>query len=112
MGSRAFAPQALGGGVLDERGEQLFSRRIVNDPRTFLELLAEIDESKIALEATYGWEWLADLLQEAGYELHLGHPLRTEAIASAWVKNDAVDARTLGHLLWHAAVARGLHCPA
>src|SRR5919108_4115564 len=86
--------------ALDEHGRELLSRRIVNDPQTFLELLAEIDgESKIALEATYGWEWLADVLQDAGYELHLAHPLRTKAIASARVKNDAVDARTLAQLL-------------
>jgi len=86
--------------VLDDAGAQLLSRRIINDAETFLQLLAEIDgESKIALEATYGWEWLADVLQDAGYELHLAHPLRTKAIASARVKNDAVDARTLAHLL-------------
>jgi transposase len=86
--------------VLDDKGNELLSRRIVNDPQTFLELLGEIDgESKVALEATYGWEWFADLLQDAGYELHLAHPLRTKAIASARVKNDAVDARTLAHLL-------------
>src|SRR5262249_56053400 len=48
---------------------------------------------------TYGWEWLADLLEEAGFELHLSHPLRTKAIAAARVKTDAVDARTLAHLL-------------
>ena len=37
--------------VIDESGTQLLSRRIVNDPATFLELLAGIDgESKIALE--------------------------------------------------------------
>jgi transposase len=86
--------------VLDADGAQLLSRRIVNDPQTFLELLAGIEgESRIALEATYGWEWLADLLEEAGYELHLAHPLRTKAIAAARVKTDAVDARTLAHLL-------------
>ena len=71
-----------------------------NDSELLLSLLAEIDgESKIALEATYGWEWLADLLEDHGYELHLAHPLRTKAIASARVKTDAVDARTLAHLL-------------
>jgi len=86
--------------ALDEHGVELFSRRIVNDPGTFLALLGELDgESKIALEATYGWEWLADLLEEHGYELHLAHPLRTKAIASARVKTDAVDARTLAQLL-------------
>jgi transposase len=86
--------------ALDERGGELFSRRIVNDPDAFVALLGELDgESKIALEATYGWEWLADLLEDHGYELHLAHPLRTKAIASARVKTDAVDARTLAHLL-------------
>lgn len=86
--------------VLAENGRRLLSRRIDNDPATFLELLEEIDgESKIALEATYGWEWLAELLEDAGYELHLAHPLRTKAIASARVKTDSVDATTLAHLL-------------
>jgi transposase len=86
--------------ALDEGGGELFSRRIVNDPDTFLALLGELDgESKIALEATYGWEWLAELLEDHGYELHLAHPLRTKAIASARVKTDAVDARTLAQLL-------------
>jgi transposase len=76
------------------------SRRIVNDRDTFVALLDELDgESKIALEATYGWEWLADLLEDHGYELRLAHPLKTKAIASARVKTAAVDARTLAHLL-------------
>lgn len=86
--------------VLEEDGSQLLSRRINNQPELFLDLLAGVGEgAKIALEATYGWEWLADLLEEAGYELHLAHPLRTKAIAAARVKTDAVDARTLAHLL-------------
>ena len=85
--------------VIDEEGEQLISRRIINDPQTFLTLLEKAGECRVALEATYGWEWLADVLQDAGYELHLAHPMRTKAIASARVKTDAVDARTLAHLL-------------
>ncbi|MGH2982708.1 MAG: IS110 family transposase [Solirubrobacterales bacterium] len=86
--------------VIDDEGTETLSQRITNDPATFLELLADLEgESRIALEATYGWEWLADALQDAGYELHLAHPLRTKAIASARVKTDAVDARTLAHLL-------------
>src|SRR3954449_11402707 len=86
--------------ILDDQGRELRSRRVINDGPTILALLAEIDgECRVALEATYGWEWLADVLQDAGYELHLAHPLRTKAIASARVKTDAVDARTLAHLL-------------
>jgi transposase len=86
--------------VLDERGGELLSRRIANEREIFLELLQGLgDDVRVALEATYGWEWLADLLEDAGYELHLAHPLRTKAIAAARVKTDAVDARTLAHLL-------------
>ena len=86
--------------MIDDQGRELRTRRVINDGPAILALLAEIDgECRVALEATYGWEWLADLLEEAGYELHLAHPLRTKAIASARVKTDAVDARTLAHLL-------------
>jgi transposase len=87
--------------VLDEQGELTVSRRIVNDRDTFLELLGDPHDgdTHVALEATYGWEWLAELLEEAGYDLHLAHPLRTRAIAAARVKTDAIDAKTLAHLL-------------
>ena len=87
--------------MIDDQGELSTSRRIVNDREAFLELLGDPqgEETQVALEATYGWEWLAELLEEAGYDLHLAHPLRTRAIAAARVKTDAVDARTLAHLL-------------
>jgi Transposase len=86
--------------VVDEHGELSLSRRIVNDRETFLELLGEPGgETHVALEATYRWEWLAELLEDAGYDLHLAHRLRTRAIAAARVKTDAIDARTLAQLL-------------
>jgi len=86
--------------ALDEQGTELLSRRVANDPEALKAILAELGgELQVALEATYGWEWLADLLEQEGHELHLSHPLRTKAIAAARVKTDAVDARTLAHLL-------------
>jgi transposase len=86
--------------ALDEDGRERLSRRIGNDPGVFLDLLGGLEgELEVALEAAYGWEWLADLLEEAGVGLHLAHPLGTKAIAAARVKTDAVDAATLAHLL-------------
>ncbi len=86
--------------ALDEQGKELLSRRVANDPEALKAILAGLGgELQVALEATYGWEWLADLLEREGHELHLSHPLRTKAIAAARVKTDAVDARTLAHLL-------------
>src|SRR4029450_4447587 len=81
--------------VVDEHGDELLWRRRVNARERFRELLCELgEEAEFALEATYGWEWLAELLEHEGRELHLAHPLRTKAIASG-VKTDAVDACTL-----------------
>jgi hypothetical protein len=51
----------------------------------------------VALEAAYGW--VADLLGDLGLEPHLAHSASCKAIASARLKNDKVDARTLAHLL-------------
>jgi transposase len=80
-------------------GEVSVRRRIDNDPEAFLELLGDPDGTHVALEATYGWEWLAELLEDAGFDVHLAHPLRTRAIAAARVKTDAVDAAMLAQLL-------------
>ena len=85
--------------VIDEHGELTLSKRIVNDRETMLELLGDPEGAHVVLEATYGWEWLAELLEEADYDVHLAHPLRTRAIAAARVKTDAIDAKTLAHLL-------------
>jgi transposase len=86
--------------AFDEEGLELLSRRVSNDPQALRAIFAELGgEARVALEAAFGWEWLADLLEAEGIELHLAHPRHTKAIAAARVKTDAVDARTLAHLL-------------
>src|SRR2546421_12103173 len=66
--------------ALDETGAQLLSRRIVNDPQTFLTLLEDVGECRIALEATYGWEWLGDGPPDARHGVHPPPPRRTQAV--------------------------------
>jgi transposase len=85
--------------IIDEHGELTLQKRIPTGREPFRELLGDPAGTHVALEATYGWEWLAELLEDAGFDVHLAHPLRTRAIASARVKTDAIDARTLAHLL-------------
>jgi transposase len=85
--------------MIDEHGELTLQKRIPTRRETITELLGDPQGTHVALEATYGWEWLAELLEDAGFDVHLAHPLRTRAIAAARVKTDAVDARTLAHLL-------------
>jgi transposase len=85
--------------IIDEHGELTLQKRIPTGREPIRELLGDPEGTHVALEATYGWEWLAELLEDAGFDVHLAHPLRTRAIAAARVKTDAVDARTLAHLL-------------
>lgn len=87
--------------ALDEAGELLFNRSIASESDAFLRVFGELapEPIEVAFEATIGWGWFADLLADAGVEAHMAHPLGTRAIATARVKNDAVDAKTLAHLL-------------
>src|SRR4051794_26333122 len=51
------------------------ARRLLNDREAFRALVGELGtDAKFALEPTYGWEWLAELLEDAGCELDLAHP--------------------------------------
>ena len=87
--------------ALDEAGNVTLSRRLVNDPAECRRLFGELEPEpiEVAFEATYGWGWFADLLADAGVAAHMAHPLATKAIGAGRVKNDAIDARTLAHLL-------------
>jgi transposase len=85
--------------IIDQHGELTLQKRVSTGRETITELLGDPEGTHVALEATYGWEWLAELLEDAGFDVHLAHPLRTRAIAAARVKTDAIDARTLAHLL-------------
>jgi len=86
--------------LLDHDGGQLLNRNLPNDPAELTPILGALAPgTPVAFEAAYGWGWLADLLEELGLEPHLVHPTRCKAIASARLKNDKVDARTLAHLL-------------
>jgi transposase len=74
--------------------------RIDNDPFTLAQQVASWGEApEVVLEATYGWYWAADVLAEAGAQVHLAHPLGIKGFAYRRVKNDERDAADLADLL-------------
>jgi transposase len=86
--------------AVDEDGHELFNRNVPNDVDKLGDVLVGFEPgTPVVFEATYGWSWLAELLHEMGFEAHLAHPAACKAIASARLKNDKVDARTLAQLL-------------
>jgi transposase len=86
--------------LLDEHGGQLLNRNLANGSAELVAVLRRLEPgTPVAFEAAYGWGWLAALLEELELEPHLVHPSRCKAIASARLKDDKVDARTLAQLL-------------
>jgi transposase len=80
-------------------GEVLSKVRIDNSPLELARAVAAAGPNpKVVLEATFGWYWAADVLEEMGAEVHLAHPL-----GNNWghrrVKNDERDANDLVDLL-------------
>jgi transposase len=84
---------------MDADGEKLDCVRIANDPLTLLETVSKTgSDAEVVIEATYGWYWAVDLLQEAGFRVHLAHPSGNDW-GNRRVKNDERDARDLADLL-------------
>lgn len=85
---------------MTQAGEHLDTVRIDNDPLTLAAEIVKAGESpEVVLEATYGWYWAVDVLQDAGASVHLAHPLGVKGFAYRRVKNDVRDASDLADLL-------------
>jgi transposase len=86
--------------VVTEDGTVQLNKNVVNGSEPMLRLIGELSlGTPVAFEAAFGWSWLAELLEDYGFEAHMVHPLRCKAIASARLKNDKVDAAILAQLL-------------
>jgi transposase len=85
---------------MTEDGRKLETARIDNSPAALRGVLARAGTNpRVVVEATYGWYWAADVLQAAGAELHLAHPLGVKAFSYRRVKNDERDCQDLADLL-------------
>jgi transposase len=85
---------------MTEDGRKLETVRIDNAPAALRGVLARAGKNpRVVVEATYGWYWAADVLEEAGAEVHLAHPLGVKAFSYRRVKNDERDCADLADLL-------------
>jgi transposase len=92
-------------------GETLDTVRIDNDPVTLAAELAKAGEHpEVIVEATYGWYWAADVIQECGGNVHLAHPLGNNW-GNRRVKNDERDATDLVDLFRMGRLAEGWVAP-
>jgi transposase len=84
--------------VMNAVGEVVSTVRIDNDPVTLAGEVARAGpDADVVIEATYGWYWAVDVLQELGVRVHLAHPLGL-AWGNRRHKDDVADARDLADL--------------
>jgi transposase len=99
--------------VVTEDGKVQLNKNTVNGTEPLLRLIGDLPAgTPVAFEAAFGWSWLADLLEDYGFEAHLVHPLRCKAIASARLKNDKGRRRHLGPATPRGPAPGGLDRPA
>ena len=61
--------------VLNDDGDRVSWCRIDNTPANLAaEVVAAGADAEVAMEATWGWYWAADVIAECGARFHLAHP--------------------------------------
>ena len=98
--------------VVTDYGKVQLNKNTVNGTEPILRLIGDLPPgTPVAFEAAFGWSWLAQLLEDYGFEAHMVHPLRCKAIASARLKNDKGRRRDPGAAAAGGPAARGVDRP-
>jgi transposase len=86
--------------VLEGDGRIRDQRKLSMAHGSLLDYFGKVEgPAAVAVEATFNWYYFLDVIEPLGLELHLVHPLKTRAIASARIKHDKLDSRILAELL-------------
>ena len=86
--------------AMDETGKTSKPEKVVNDSLELSEFLKKIPEgTPVAVEASGGWYWFVDRLEEAGLDVRLVNPLEAKKRMRGRNKTDELDAAGLAMLL-------------
>lgn len=85
--------------VVDNRGKIVQEARFMNNPEALDAFLSGLDgQTEFALEACGFYEPVYDWIDDRNHKVSLVHVKKAKAIASARIKTDVLDARTLAQL--------------
>lgn len=87
--------------VIDEEGKRKLEKKLVNDAEGIVSVLSPFKKklAGIAVESTYNWYWLVDLLMTRGYEVHLANPAAIQKYKGLKHADDRHDAGWLAEML-------------
>ena len=99
--------------IINERGERVFKKKLTNDPEKILTVLKPFkrDVIGIAIESTYNWYWLVDMLMEEGYHVHLANPAKIQQYRGLKHSDDQHDAFWLAEMLRYNILPEGYIYP-
>jgi transposase len=88
-------------------------RRLEHDDRPAMRrwLRGMAAGTPVALEAAFGWPWIADLLEEVGLEPHLAHPPAVRVMAKHQAKTDRRDSDRLAEFLLNGLLPESYLAP-
>lgn len=84
----------------DYQGAELCKGKLKNTLESVNEMLSLFETPPhVVVEAGSNWMWFVRSLERQGCHVTLAHPTKVKAIASARIKTDSIDAKTLCQLL-------------
>lgn len=99
--------------VIDEEGKRTLERKLANDADAIVAILSPYRRkiAGIAVESTYNWYWLVDLLMAKGYEVHLANPAAIQKYKGLKHADDRHDAAWLAEMLRLGILPKGYIYP-
>jgi transposase len=87
--------------ICDHDGKRIFQKKLKNDPKAILAALEPYkhDVEQIAVESTYNWYWLVDLLMDEHYDVKLANPSAIQQYEGLKHIDDKHDAFWLAEML-------------
>ena len=85
--------------LIDTDTGEVRSKRLIHLKNEYEEFIGEKSGIKAVMESCWNWSKTYELMKDLVDDVILAHPLKVKAIASAKIKTDAIDSRTLAELL-------------
>ncbi len=94
-------------------GHIVSEQKIVTSPEEVATFITSLGNSRksLVLEPVSQWHFFADYIESLGVTVVLAHSTKVRAIASARIKTDTIDARTLADLLRADLIPRAWRSP-
>jgi transposase len=85
--------------MIDTETGEIKAKRLAHIKEEFSEFIGDKADTRMVIESCRDWSRTYELSEDLVEEIILAHPLKVKAIASAKIKTDAIDSRTLAQLL-------------